>query len=109
MLTRSASCEQASAYCRSVPGLSSCVFITATRWLMQYRHVAGQVADFGLSRHNPNKHTVATRTCGGITHAAPELIREGRLSPATGVAFSVLNRVLLPGPLCLSIAKAPQI
>jgi hypothetical protein len=58
-----------------------------------YRHVhvvmsalwAQQVADFGLSRHNPNKHTVATRTCGGVTHAAPELIREGRLSPATGV------------------------
>lgn len=49
---------------------------------------AEQVADFGLSRHNPNKHTVATRTCGGVTHAAPELIREGRLSPATGVAFA---------------------
>ena len=47
---------------------------------------AEQVADFGLSRHNPNKHTVATRTCGGVTHAAPELIREGRLSPATGMA-----------------------
>jgi hypothetical protein len=49
---------------------------------------AGQVADFGLSRHSPNKHTVATRTCGGVTHAAPELIREGRLSPAIGVPFA---------------------
>jgi hypothetical protein len=52
--------------------------------------LAEQVADFGLSRHNPNKHTVATKTCGGITHAAPELVREGRLSLATGVACMLI-------------------
>lgn len=52
-----------------------------------------QVADLGLSRQNDGGKTVATKTCGRITHAAPELNREGRLSPAAGVSSCPLPLV----------------
>ncbi|KAL4434240.1 hypothetical protein ABPG75_000681 [Micractinium tetrahymenae] len=58
-----------------------------------------KLADFGLSRMLDGRAThVETGSYGTPTHAAPELLREGRLSPAVDVfAFGVLAWELVAG------------
>ena len=53
---------------------------------------AAKVSDFGLSRAlNPGATHRSTRTCGTVTHQAPELLRLGKLSAAADVyAFAIL-------------------
>lgn len=41
-----------------------------------------QVADFGMARQLESGSRINTFSCGTITHSAPELMDEGRLSPA---------------------------
>lgn len=58
-----------------------------------------KLADFGLSRMLDGRAThVETGSYGTPTHAAPELLREGRLSPAVDVfAFGILAWELVAG------------
>lgn len=50
-----------------------------------------KVADFGMARQLESGSRIDTMSCGTITHSAPELMDEGRLSPAVDVfAIGVL-------------------